>query len=235
MRFLIVFILLMLSSSNAYAAEMNNSSYILNLSNDIYTPKPTPTSAKEKLPVLARNPKLITGDNYLAYVSYDFDIENSPFVFTNSSTQINFGKILPGEPLIRTQSLTALPGSNYAYKILAYENHSPQKETFSIPDTSCDTGDCTQFISSIWQNPLTYGFGYRCDSVDNNTCSAGFSEEGYFKRFANESAQEIPAEIVSSSSGEKSEAVISYKLNIAGNQEEKGYENFIYLIAVPSL
>lgn len=236
MKFILPIFILLFTATYAYAASMSNSSYILDVTNDTSslqpTPNPKPTPIKLKLP--NNSSKVISGNNYVAYLSYDDDGNKLPLVFTNSSDALNFGKIVPGEPLIRTQSLTVLPGTNHGYQVLSYEDHVLQQDSASIPDTSCDSGNCTQILSDLWQNPLTYGFGYRCDNVSSSFCALGF-EDNEYKRFANESVGDAPTVILSAHTGSKAESVISYKLNIGPTQTQKAYQNIIYYITVPSL
>lgn len=231
----LVALVLLLTPSSGYAVSMSNSSYILDVTNDISSPQPTATPEDEEVaPPITQNTKLISGDNYLVYLSYDDDVKNLPFLFSTSGDGLNFGKVIPGEPLIRTQSFTVLPNTSHGYQVVAFEDHVLQRDGASIPDVSCDAGNCTSILSDVWQNPLTYGFGYRCDNTTGMSCTTGF-EQNRYKRFANDQAKETPQPVLDSRVGEKSESVISYKLNVAGNQPEKGYQNIIYYITVPSL
>lgn len=219
----------------ALASTMSNSSYQLDINSDAPTPFPKPTIAPEKkVEVSNKNVRIINGDNFTAYLSYEDDTQHLPFIIESSTPVLNFGKIVPGEPLIRTQSITVLPGSARGYDVIGYENHSPQAGSSLIPDTTCDTGNCTNILADTWTIPLTYGFGYRCDDVKGQICDAGFKKDLY-KRFSNEALSENPVSILSSAEPINSESIISYKINTSATQADKAYQNIIYDIAVPHL
>lgn len=225
----------LLCTPTAFGASMSNSSYILDVSSDAPTPFPRPAIQPEKrTQVSTKDPRTINGDNFTAYLSYEGDTKRLPFVIQSSTPLLNFGKIVPGEPLIRTQSITVIAGSAQGYDVLSYENHSPQSGSTLIPDTTCDTGNCTSILADSWTIPLTYGFGYRCDNVKGQICDSGFKEDLY-KRFANEALGENPVSILSSSESIDSESIVSYKINTSATQADKAYQNIIYDIAVPHL
>ena len=153
-----------------------------------------------------------------------------------SNTSINFGTITPGEPLVRTNTISITSPSGY--EIIASENN-PLKNSggISIPDTTCDAGNCTQSTSALWLSPLTYGFGYRCDNLASSTdCSSSFNQGNYYMQFANTQGSETP-QVVMSNTGSvaNSQGQITYKLNISSSQVPGSYQNVIQYLAVPSL
>lgn len=240
MKYLYAIILLVLfftlSVIPARAQSMENSSYILNLNNnasEVEPPDVTPEST-----VLTKNEtglaKTVSGDNFISFLSYDNDTKNLPLVLSTSSDELNFGNIQPGEPIIRTHALTVLPGSAQGYQVLSYQDHTLEADGIQIPNTTCDNGSCTPILSDIWVIPLTYGFGYRCDNLEGYACDP-YLKKDYYKSFANEKANVFPAEVLKETGNIKSQAIISYKVNISGNQADKAYQTTIYHIAAPNL
>lgn len=221
-----------LIASQTYAAPMSNSDYLLNL--ELSTPEEYIKPAINRLttPILPKSNQ-IAGDNYIVVLAQQNE-KVDPLAITTTTGIINFGEIIPGEPLTRTQSITIQPSNNKGFQLVAYENHSPSEGEFSIPDTSCDSGNCTNILSESWENPLTYGFGYSCSNAETKTCDDGFSNNRY-KSFSNDSALEQPATILESSTNSQAKAVITYKLNVSGTQQQKAYHNTVYLILMPKL
>lgn len=231
---ILLIILFSLCVIPASAARMENSSYILDLNQDNTEAQsgasPTPEITKDQAGI----GKTISGENFISHLSYDNDTKNLPLILSTSSDLLNFGIIQPGEPLIRTQSLTVLPGSAPSYAVLSYQNHTLEADGIQIPNTTCDNGACTPILSDIWTIPLTYGFGYRCDNLEGASCDTALQKD-FYKSFANEKADAFPAEVLHAYTATKSSAIISYKINIPGNQANKGYQTTVYHIAVPGL
>ena len=94
----------------------------------------------------------------------------------------------------------------------------------------------TQTTAAAWVNPLTYGFGYRCDNVSGSDCSAGFANSDYYKQFANRSKGETPQVVMSSLNvGRSRQGEITYKVNISATQLAGQYQNIIMYIATPTI
>ncbi len=184
-------------------------------------------------------PGIYQGTNYLIRANFAYGLvatTSSTFSFSISNTSVNFGTITPGEPVIRTNQLT-VSSPNSGYQVSTSQN-SPLVNSggATIPDTTCDAGNCTQSTSAIWTSPLTYGFGYRCDNLASTDCSSNFSKANYYMQFPNlqgsESAQVVMSKATSSSN---SQSQITYKLNISSTQAPGSYQNSIKYIAIPSL
>lgn len=174
--------------------------------------------------------------NFTVKTGYSSGQQDLPFVFSLSKNIISFGNLNPGEPIIRTLSLIISNNPASSYQVLASENHPLQ--TFStdatIPDTTCDQGTC-QEQAAAWNQPLTYGFGYRCDDIQGNSCSDEFSKNSFYKQFAHEGADKLDKTIISGISYNKENKVeISYKVNVSNTQPKGSYQNVIKYIAIPS-
>lgn len=201
----------------ASALTMKNDTYMLELQLESEQ-KPTPTIT-EPAKVLGEETK-----------RSDF------FTFSISPELVDFGPLDPTNPVLRKSTLRITSADANGYAIYASENHSPAAVTgTSIPNTSCDDGNCSQTIASLWTNVLTYGFGYRCESKEPNRCVSGFENADTFMRFSDESLKESPS-LVLFSRGRKGDeqASITYKMTVAQNQEKALYQNVVTYIAIPA-
>lgn len=158
-----------------------------------------------------------------------------PFSFSISQTAIDFGTLSATNPVTRTNNLTITSSSSYGYNILAYEDHplSNVGSGITIPDTTCDSGQCTEILSSSWMNTLTYGFGFRCDNIIGTDCPSDFALHDFYRQFADNKSQEKPQTIMSGSTTKNNQVTITYKINISGSQAPGVYSNHIYYIAAP--
>jgi hypothetical protein len=149
------------------------------------------------------------GKNYKAYAD-----TSSSFGFTVSHDTINFGKPTATNPVIRLLYLTTAP--KISYQILVSENHPLVADKNTIPDTTCDSGSCTEITSSTWISTLTYGFGYRSSTTPENE----------YKQFPDLSKKEHFEALLQDK--------ITYKVNVATTQQQGAYSNVVTYIAVPN-
>lgn len=179
-----------------------------------------------------------SGTNYKIDLGENYSSSNEAFTFTISGVNIDFGLLSPTNPTIRSNTLKIKNINKAGYKVTGIENHelTESKRGIKIPDTTCDDGKCTDYISSKWDNTLTYGFGYRCESSKTSCVENDFSftETNYFKQFPNSSKNESPITMLSEGSSLGQEASIIYKLNISSSQPQNHYSNMITFIAIPN-
>lgn len=160
---------------------------------------------------------------------------DTPYSFLISNSLVDYGILSPTNNIYRTTNISLL-NSNINLIVTGIEDKSLTiiNSSTAIPDASCDNGSCTAITSSLWENILTYGFGYRCDNVKGSNCPLDFGQNNYYRRFANSSFGENPQEILISRPGVKSsEAQITYKLNISKSQTYGDYTNTITYTAMP--
>jgi hypothetical protein len=217
-----------LFSPLASAQTMSNDDYILQLDDLEIAPRTPPAVKNNAIQTTSKLPVK----------------KQVPFVFSISQTLIDYSTLSPTNPIKRSNELSVSTGSANGYSIIAFEDKElsaaaplsgGSKSSAFIPDTTCDNGQCSQISSGPWTNPLTYGFGYRCDNVEGIDCASGFSEPELYKQFANASMSETPQKIAASSKTESNNSVrIIYKLNIPGTQPFTFYSNTITFIAVPN-
>lgn len=212
------------------AAVSSGSDYSIEIE-DLNTSMPEPTSPPK---VIQNQPNPLPLDVYTP-PPYTIAATNDTFAIKITQTAIDFGTLSATNPVIRTSDL-GMTTPFYGAQILSYTNHPLMNtEKTILPDTTCDTGTCSQTIPSIWENDLTYGFGYRCESVSKDICSKDFSASNSFKQLADNSAKESPQTIIlNQQANQDILAKITYKVNISGTQPVGGYSNTITYIAVPN-
>lgn len=229
LQFILPIILFFLVSNRAFAQSMTN---------DIYKLEPgkpsTPSESNQAQKPQQNDTKNET--NYTIHEGFPLLKSSLPFTFSLSSLTVNFGMLNAGEPITRTSTISISNPSSYGYQIVTFENHPLKTSTGQeIPDTTCDLGSCTQTYSSEWINPLTYGFGYRCDNLTGFDCARGFENKTAYKQFANLEASEKPQTIMSSqNSGKDKKIQTIFKINIPGTQVSGLYQNEISYIAIPN-
>lgn len=219
-------------SKTAYAQSMTNSIYKLAPIN----PNSLPSSSQDNQTQPPQQENTKTDASYTVRQGFPLLKSNLPFTLSLSSPTINFGTLNAGEAITRTVVLNVSNPSTYGYQIIASQNNSLKTpDGQEIHDTTCDAGTCTQSLASEWINPLTYGFGYRCDNLEGNDCASDFENKTYYKQYSNLKASENPQSIMSSNnSGKNSKTQITFKINVSGTQSQGIYQNEIFHIAVPN-
>ena len=199
------------------------------------------------LPEVTKAPPIIKPTSSLPFVpalpkavpdvtpTYTISGSNDYFGFSITQNIIDFGALTATNPVIRTSDL-AFTSPLYGGQVLAYENHPfLNTENTFLPDTTCDNGTCTQTIPANWENSLTYGFGFRCESEATEVCGSDFSNTNSFKQFADISAKEtLQPIILNQQSKPTTRTKITYKVNISGTQPVSGYSNTVTFIAIPN-
>ena len=191
-------------------------------------------------------PGLFEGPNYKVKSGFQYVRPGSAFSFAVSNSLIDFGTLSPTNPVLRTSTLTINNTSAEGYKVTAAENHQLQVPSTGaiIPDTTCDDGKCNEKIASIWDSTLTYGFGYRCDSlsvisngVKITSCvsaDSSFTDSKYFKHFSDTSKKESASTIMKGNKGRSQKATVTYKVNISSSQPAGLYTNSVTYLATPN-
>lgn len=175
--------------------------------------------------------------NYTIRKGFQYLPSSEYFVFSVSQPIIDFGILSPTNPVVRISTLRVLNPSARGYSVIVSEDHPLQASdsaTF-IPDTTCDSGLCSETKASAWTSTLSYGFGYRCTNIKGKDCVLDFSDPAYYKQFPNtDSGEQSQSAMQSATAGPQKEAQIVYKLNVAGTQAAGSYTNTIRIIASPN-
>ena len=178
---------------------------------------------------------LYSGTNYKVRAGFQYISSIIPFRFSIDKTFIDFGTVTPGSFIQRTNLLTISNGSAFGYQVTVSQNHNLRVNATGqeIPATVCNSGSpCTTSTAGIWNDPLTYGFGYNCQNVSGTDCVPGFTDATYYKPFiASPSAVAVMSGLVV---GTNKQVTISYQLNVSGSQAPGLYTNIINYIATPT-
>ena len=255
---LISFILFMLSfaidarlglplARQAQALRMSNSQYNIQSEVNPFGGKATGTAETVTLSG-GQSQRLYSGTNYQVRAGFQYIYSVIPFAFSISTTDVNFGRLVPGEPITRENTLTVSNGSATGYQVTLEEDHPLRMSSANapaspieagradIPDTTCDAGTCSHTMAATWTSPLTYGFGYRCYNLSDTDCGSAFTSVDFYKQFPNAQASESPQVVMSSTRvGRKKQAKVNYKVNIPATQAVGIYQNIIKYIATPSI
>lgn len=247
--FEILFIIFNLAfSQSAKAQTMSNENYSIEMGN-LNSIAGESTGSNYNLNITSGETAsgLYEGTNYKLRAGFQYIPRKKGFSFTVSNTRIDFGTLSPTNPVSRNTALTISNTSASSYQVSASENHQllVSKTGAIIPDTSCDKGACSQTQAAEWSSTLTYGFGFRCDSVSifsqgakSDSCSEkdnSFSKNSsFFKQFADVSRKEKAEIIISGGKGRNQKATVTYKVNIASSQATGAYSNSITYVATPN-
>jgi hypothetical protein len=228
------FVFLFFNLPFANSQTMSNSSYILRFGNfNTAAGKSSTGGFTLNITVGQTAPGLYLGTNFKVRAGFQYILSIIPFSFTISQTNIDFGSISPTIAVVRSNNLTISNGSAFGYTVTASESH-PLLVAASgqmIPDTSCNSGACNTTTAALWNDPNTFGFGYRCDNLSGSDCDSQFSSANFFRPFA--ASPSAVAVMSSTNVGRGRQAQITYKLNISNTQAAGVYTNTINYIATP--
>ncbi len=232
---IILFACLFLPTSSAFAQTMSNSDYMIKMGNLNMTAGEG-TNSQYKLNETAGqiSPGLYSGTNYTVKAGFQYvGPTKVTFSFTISQNLMDFGTITPTNPVTRTTDLTVSSDSS-GFTVTASENQPLKSSNSTIPDTTCDSGDCNPTRATQWSGVLTYGFGYRCDDLEGTNCSSDFSganDSSFYKPFPlSPTTQTIMS---SAKGGIAQKSRITYKVNVSSSQPTGIYTNVVTYIANP--
>lgn len=184
------------------------------------------------------NPEVWEGVNFKVRAGIENTTSTLPFSVSLSSDIVDFGSLTPTNPIIRAVDLSIYSLSAYGYSILASEDNPLRMNSdtsgTNIPNTTCDSGECTAENAAEWINALTYGFGYRCDNIIGSDCDNSFLNSNFYKHFADTSNAQFPQSVMAGIGSKNKNIRLSYKVNISGTQAQGVYNNVITYIAVPN-
>src|SRR5260221_3702295 len=220
--------------TKADALTMVNGIYIIDAGN-LNSVAGTSTGGNNKLDITVgeKGGGFSNGPNYKIRAGFEFMHNTVTFAFTIQGSKIDFGSLIAGTPVTRTNNIVISNGSAYGYAVTAQEStalRDPSNGKF-IPDTTCDDGLCTPTNASIWNTPTTYCFWYHCSNITRIDYASRFTNSTYDKEC---SASPSATTVMSSTNVGKNRTIqITYKVNIAPTQEAGLYGNYIMFIATP--
>ena len=154
---------------------------------------------------------------------------------TTTATAVPFGTMTLNTFKNAAQKLAIATNANGGYIITTVENDQLGKDGGTspmIPDTTCDTGSCTQSSQQEWATATNNGFGYSLQDIDSSGIAFTYaSSSGTWKarQFAATIESESPVQIMQNTSlpTTTEAAYICYRLSIGSTQVAGDYENNI--------
>ncbi len=164
---------------------------------------------------------------------FQYIYQLTEFSFSISKLLIDFGTMAPDAHATDSHTLTITTNGAGGYVVYAYEAHPlrhRQNPSVEIEDTECDSG-CTTTSAGIWTNQSNPGFGYNLTGSD---IPSDFIDISFFRPFPDfESTGLMEAVMSSPNVVRDSEATVTYKAGITGNQDAGHYETNVVYVAVP--
>ncbi len=170
-----------------------------------------------------------TGYHVKAGFQYIYSLYN--FSFTISSLAIDLGGLTANTFSTGSHTLTvSAPGQGYSVNV--YETGKMINASGdTIPDSTCDSGTCTETTAGVWTTASNNGFGY---NLTGNDIAADFISSTYFRPFPDFSLGETPSTIMTTSAAGKNRiATVNYKISQPGSQAGGTYTTQIVYIATP--
>jgi len=172
-------------------------------------------------------------NGYVVKSGFQYIYTIGAFGFSLSTTTINLGML--SDQAFSDGSVTMTVSTRGGgYIVRAYESYPLRHSSgnTSIPDTTCDSGNCTEATADVWTDPGNEGFGYTLSGSD---IPAAFVNTTYFKQFADGASSEQPQTVMSSSSYVKDrQATMTVRAAAAGSRAAGNYENSLIFIATPN-
>lgn len=233
--FVCILAILLLYTSNlvgtAHAETLNSPNYTIRMGNfNITSGLKSSTSYNLTDTVGQVAAEFFTGTGYHVKAGFQYIYTLFNFSFSISSLAINLGTISPNTFASATNTLTVTaPGQGYS--VTVFENSKLTSGTNTIPDTTCDSGTCSESSAGVWTTATNNGFGY---NATGNDVAADFISSTYFRPFPDFSLSEPPATVMTTSAaGTNRIATITYKVSASGSQTSGTYTTQINFIATP--
>src|SRR5438132_8722339 len=100
-------------------------------------------------------------------------------------------------------------------------------QRFTIPDTTCDAGTCTESVAAAWANATKNGLGHSCLDQVNHDCNTVYSSGVNFRQLANIGLGETAQAIMSSSTPASATGRIKFRLSAGAAQPAGAYTTLI--------
>ncbi len=154
------------------------------------------------------------------------------FSFSISSLAVSLGSLTPNTFTTGSHTLTvSAPGQGYSVTAAEVNKLTKSGSSDTIPDTTCDSGSCTETSATVWSTATNNGFGY---NLTGNDISTDFVSSSYFRPFPDLSAAESPATIMTTTAAGKNRiATVTYKVSPSGSQAAGKYSTQVVYIATP--
>src|SRR5438128_5738025 len=101
-----------------------------------------------------------------------------------TSTTIPFGNVSLNTFYIGCQDLVVSTNAGNGYSLTVQESSAMKAVNgqFTIPDTTCDAGTCSESAAAAWTTATHNGFGHTCANQLNHDCNAAYSSGTVFRQ-----------------------------------------------------
>jgi len=151
---------------------------------------------------------------------------------TSTATSVPFGIISPNAFYQGCQDLVVSTNAGNGYSLTVQESTAMMTAggNFTIPNTTCDAGNCTLSTATGWTNPVNNGFGHTCTNQTNHDCAATYSCGINFRPTANIANGDAAQTIMSSSTPATAKGRIKFRLSPGSAQPAGTYTTIITYI-----
>lgn len=170
---------------------------------------------------------------YFVGSGFQYIYHSNAFQFQVSKTLIDLGEIPELTHVTGDHTLTVTTQGAGGYTVYAFAEHPLRQVNGSekIPDTTCNSSNCSFTFAGVWNNQSIAGFGYNMSGEDIPT---DFIDSTYYKSFANSEADQAMQAVMSAQNVTSSrQATVTYKVGIGSNQASGTYQTDIVYVAVP--
>ncbi len=155
---------------------------------------------------------------------------NAVSAVTTTATTVPFGTLTANTFKKGCQSLSISTNAGNGYSLTSQETDQLTNGGGDIiPDTTCDTGTCTESTGAAWATATNNGFGHTCFGSD---CVAAYSSGSSYRQFASIADSET-AQIMQSNAGpvSNSTTTVVYQISVSATQASGDYSNTVVYIA----
>ncbi len=155
---------------------------------------------------------------------------NSVTAVTTTATTVPFGTLSTNTFKKGCHNLTISTNAGDGYSITSQETDQLTNSGGDIiPDTTCDTGSCSESTGGAWATASNNGFGHTCFGSD---CVAAYSSGVNYRQFASIADSET-AQVMQSNTGpvNNSTSTVVYQISVSATQAAGDYSNTVVYIA----
>lgn len=221
-------------ANQSFAEELKSNSFIIQFGNfNVTSGKKSSTSYNVTDTVGQIGNGAYTSSSYALGAGFQYIYQIDTFSFQLSQTAIDLGTLTASAFNTASHTLSITTRGAGGYRVYTYELHPLRRSSggYSIADTTCNAGTCSESSAGVWTTVTIPGFGF---NASGNDIAGDFIDSTYFRQFADREAGETMQSIMSSSNRAANRvATITYKAGISGSQAAGNYQTGVVYVAVP--
>lgn len=203
--------------------------------------------------------KEFQSNGFIVKAGFQYIYSRTPFTFSLSTSQLNFGTLIPNTPATMPLTLSVSFGGAGQYIVTARADGPLTRRAGSqtIPFTICNGGvdTCTISSAKTWTSTSAYGFGY---SMLGEDVPSDFTSSNHYRPFSSLASLEAPQIVMSSinvtdelsptpnpsytpapqlTGAQRDyihESTMTMKVNVSAIQSAGSYTSVIRFLATPS-